>query len=342
MLVGSIAAGRESEPGPSAKNTSFPEPLETYLRQNIRMTATQLSALRSGQAVTKLIPTDTKNEVAIFGAIWIEAPPSQYIALLKDIEQFERGTGFLETKRISTPPRLSDFDALELDNKDLSALKACKVGKCDVKLSQNGLQRIRSGVDWSRPTANADALRVIRSLFFEYVQAYQAGGNERLVVYRDSDRPTHIAEEFTGMINAMSPLMAYLPDLQRHLLEYPKFTTPGSSDFFYWQIVNFGLKPTVRINHVIIENSPAGIVVASKQLYASHYFQTAIELRVLVTDPSRRNGFYFVNVNRSRVDGLTGFLGSLIRGRVRSKSQQGLERALRSTKLLVEMKAVPN
>jgi hypothetical protein len=164
MLVGSFAAGRESEPGRSAQNTSFPELLESYLRQDIRMTATQLSALRSGQAVTKLIPTDTKNEVAIFGAIWIEAPPSQYIAQLKDIEQFKRGTGFLKTKRISTPPRLSDFDALVLDNKDLSALKICKVGKCDIKISQNGLQRIRTGVDWSRTTANADALRVSQSV----------------------------------------------------------------------------------------------------------------------------------------------------------------------------------
>lgn len=131
---------------------------------------------------------------------------------------------------------------------------------------------------------------------------------------------------------------AYLPDLRRHLLEYPKFIAPDSSDFFYWQIVDFGLKPTVRINHVIIQNLPAGIAVASKQLYASHYFQTAIELRVLATDPSPRNGFYFVNVNRSRSDGLTGFVGSLIRGRVRSTSQQALEGVLRKAKLLLENK----
>ena len=71
-------------------------------------------------------------------------------------------------------------------------------------------------------------------------------------------------------------------------------------------------------------------------LYASHYFWTAIELRVLIPDPARGEGFWFANVNRSRSDGLGGFTGSIIRGVVRREAQQGMEAALKVTKARME------
>ncbi len=71
-------------------------------------------------------------------------------------------------------------------------------------------------------------------------------------------------------------------------------------------------------------------------LYASHYFWTAIELRVLIPDPARGEGFWFVNVNRSRSDGLGGFTGSLIRGKVRGEAEKGVQAALKITKMRLE------
>ena len=61
-------------------------------------------------------------------------------------------------------------------------------------------------------------------------------------------------------------------------------------------------------------------------LYATHYFWTALELRVLVPDPDRGKGFYFVNVTLSRSDGLSGFLGRPIRGRPEAKRKKGPRR----------------
>ena len=109
-----------------------------------------------------------------------------------------------------------------------------------------------------------------------------------------------------SMIERMPPLTDYLPDLKRYLLGYPKMTLPNAESFLYWQNAKFGLKPTIRISHVTMARQPAGAVVVSKMLYASHYFWTAIELRVLVPDPARGEGFWFVTVNRSRSDGLSG------------------------------------
>jgi hypothetical protein len=60
------------------------------------------------------------------------------------------------------------------------------------------------------------------------------------------------------------------------LLDSDPTTLPNSTDFLYWQETEFGLKPTIRVSHVVIQERPELIVVASKMLYASHYFWTAL------------------------------------------------------------------
>ena len=80
---------------------------------------------------------------------------SRYIAAVKDIEKFEKGSNFLVTKRISDPPQLEDFDQLTLPEEDVKDLKTCKVGDCELKLSEASLTRIQKGTDWSKPTATS-------------------------------------------------------------------------------------------------------------------------------------------------------------------------------------------
>jgi hypothetical protein len=71
-------------------------------------------------------------------------------------------------------------------------------------------------------------------------------------------------------------------------------------------------------------------------LYASHYFWTGLEIRVLLPDPSRGTGFWFVTVNRGRSDGLGGFTGMIVRRRVHSEVQNGALAGLRMTKRRLE------
>ena len=71
-------------------------------------------------------------------------------------------------------------------------------------------------------------------------------------------------------------------------------------------------------------------------IYASHYFWTALELRVLVPDAARGTGFWYVSVTRSRSDGLSGFTGTVIRGKVRGEAEKGMAGALKATKARME------
>jgi hypothetical protein len=314
----------------------MPPRLADYIARHVKLSAEQQARLLRGEPVTQLLDANPSREVAIFGAVWVKSTIDRYVAAVKDIEQFEQGGNFLMTKRISSPPRLQDFDSLTLPEEDMADLRTCKVASCEVKLGEQALTRIQQEVDWSKPTATADTHRLMRALALEYVQTYLEGGNARLAIYRDTDRPTFVAKEFASMIGEMPSLTEYLPELQRYLLEYPRATLPDAESFLYWQSAKFGLKPTIRISHLTISRHGTSAAIVSKMLYASHYFWTAIELRVLVPDPRRGTGFWFVSVSRSRSDGLSGFKGKVIRGKVRGEAEKGMQAALATTKARLE------
>jgi hypothetical protein len=317
---------------------ALPPVLASFLAGEAHATQSEREALLAGNPLVKMLDADPSVEMAVLGAVWVNASPRLYVEQVRNIEQFERGSAFRITKKISNPPSADDFAALAISDQDFEDLKECKLGDCALKLDEDGMRTLRAEVDWSKPTAKADATAILRRLAFGYVNGYRQGGNARLGAHRDRERPTFVANEFRSMVDRLPRLAAELPDLRRYLLDYPNATLPNSSDFLYWQETQFGLKPTVRINHLVIQERPDQTVVASKMLYASHYFWTALELRVLLADPARGPGFWFVTVNRSRSDGLSGFTGRVIRGRVRGEVEDGARAALTATKTRLESK----
>ena len=111
---------------------------------------------------------------------------------------------------------------------------------------------------------------------------------------------------------------------------------------FYWDNVKFGLKPTLRIVHVLTMHGdnpqqPA-YVIAEKQLYSSHYFETALDLTFCIrgSDNPKEKGFYLIKAMGSEQAGLTGFEGSIIRRVAVSHSVSDLQKSLASIKEILE------
>jgi hypothetical protein len=75
--------------------------------------------------------------------------------------------------------------------------------------------------------------------------------------------------------------------------------------------------------------------VAEKQIYASHYFQTALDLSVCFKDP-QRSGFYIITVKGSKQAGLTGLKGGIVRKVAVDKTRSSLERVLVTIKQKLE------
>ena len=173
-------------------------------------------------------------------------------------------------------------------------------------------------------------------MLFELLESYRAGGNGALPAYEDRERPITVAAEFQ-LLPGPSDLPAELPDLLRHLSAFPAVPVPGSDDFYYWNKGEFGMKPTIRLNHVTIYplshfQGPGAIqaVVATTQIYSNHYFSATLELRTVIDDAARPGqGCYLLYTTKSRVTGLTGFMGTLIRSLVRSRARSGRRRRAR-------------
>lgn len=308
-----------------------------------RFSAADRRALDAGGAVVRSLDTPVRRELAHFGVVHIDAPADRFIDRFRDIERFERGPGIPQIGRFATPPRPGDLASLTLPAQDVTALARCRPGDCDVKLSTAAMTRFRNQVNWSSRNPAPQAHDVARALLLELVRAYQASGDAALGHYDDRGEPLPVAEEFRALLASGNLLPLPVPGLMAYLEEYPRSQPSGAEDFFYWSTVDFGLKPTVRVNHVIIyplAGRPSGVshVIAIKQLYASHYFQTTLELRFLVDDERGvdRQGFYLMSITRSRIDGTNGLKGSLLRSVINRRSRTAVRGYLEHLKRQVE------
>jgi hypothetical protein len=314
----------------------------TFFKNNIKLTDKEVRTIQQGTPVTKILETPVKNEVAVFGAVWVNAPTEDFVERQMDIENFETGDAVLAIKKLSDPPKLEDFATLEIPEEDLEDIRDCKVGDCEVKIDEPALVRLQKEIDWSAPDAHDKANALIRKMNVEAMDTYRKGGDKAFAAYRDKKRPTFLDKEFDGLLANSPYLMKYVPEFHRYLDEYPDAELPGSKEFIYWALNKFGLKPTFRISHVVVYPIPYGdkteYVIGSKMLYSSHYFHSALELKFLVTDDLRPNakGYYLVSLNRSRSDGLTGFFGGIVRSAASKEARKGLSTFLEVGKQMLE------
>jgi hypothetical protein len=315
-----------------------PEPYR-FFREFVGLSEDQIGALHSGKAVAKVIESRTPNEVFVFGSIYVEASPEKYLELASDVDALRKLPGYLAIQSFSDRPQLSDLEGFALERQDIEELKNCKAGHCEVQLPTEAMEAFKQSIDWSAPDVAKNVNQLARQMALQALLNYMNGGNTALGVYRDKNHPAAVAETFEALITRLSALPVYLPELHEYLLEYPKAKSDKVQAGFYWEKVNFGLKPTFRIVQRIVYRgaNPTGPVyaLAEKQLYASHYFESALDLTVCIKD-AQRPGFYLITVKGSKQAGLTGLKGGIVRKVAVDKARSSLGRILVTTKQRLE------
>jgi hypothetical protein len=316
--------------------------LDTFLRENVRLNAGQIDSVHRGKAVAIVLDSPTPDEVFVFGTVYVKAAPESYLKLANDFDALRKLPGYLAVQKFSNPPQPSDLGGFTIDPEDFKELKSCQPGDCEVQLPSEAMEQFQKSINWTAADAASQANRLAQQMALQALLAYQKGGNAALGEYRDKDHPTRVAETFKSLLSRLKSLPVYLPDLNRLLLEYPGVEMANSHSEFYWEKINFGLKSTLRIVQQIIYRggspSDPGYAVALKQLYASHYFQTALDLTVCIRDAARPNepGFYLITVKASQQAGLTGLKGSIVRKVAVGKTRSALEGTLTAIKQRLE------
>lgn len=316
-----------------------------FFHEFVGLSDDQIRQIQNGKAVAKIMDSSAADQVFVFGSIYINSTPERYLKFASDLDALRKLPSYLALRKFSDPPQLSDLTGFTMDDEDFRQLKNCKPGHCDVQLPAEAMEQFQRSVNWSAPDANDQANRLAQQMALQALLDYEQGGNSALGTYRDKDHPATVAKTFESLLSRSKALPVYLPELREYLLDYPMAGSNGIASQFYWEKVNFGLKPTIRMVQAVVYQGKSterpAYAVAVKQLYASHYFESALDLTVCVKDDEHppHPGFYLITMKGSQQAGLTGLKGEIVRKVAVDKTRSSLEKALASIKQKLESQA---
>jgi hypothetical protein len=319
--------------------------LDKFFHEFIGLHDDQIREIREGKAIAKVLDSPTADQVFVFGSVYINSTPELYLKFAADIDALRKLPSYIALRKFSDPPQLSDLTDFTMDEQDFKQLKNCKPSHCEVQLPTEAMEEFQRSVNWSEADANDQANRLAQQMALQALLNYEQGGNAALGTYRDKNHPSVVAETFASLLSRSKAVPVYLPELREYLLNYPKADSGNIQSEFYWEKVNFGLKPTLRMVQAIVYQGKSperpAYAVAVKQLYASHYFESALDLTVCVKDDEHpaHPGFYLITMKGSQQAGLTGLKGGIVRKVAVDKTRSSLEKALASIKQELESQA---
>jgi hypothetical protein len=321
-----------------------PREVEQFLLQVAKFSAADTAALEQGTVIARVVPGTTETEVVTVAAVKIRATPEQVARYYGQMITYVDGEITQAFGRFSTPPVPADVEQLSLDAEDVAYLKACKPGKCDIRIGGTGLDKFRSSIDWNAADVAAQVNSRARRAMLDYVAAYMANGDAALVTYNDRQEPVSLKEQWRSLLAGSPYFQQYSPDLKNYLEQYPRTKLPGATDVLYWVKEDYaGLKPVISIVHGVVyigPERPERIVMLQKQLYASHYYDGSLAVASVIAAPEGSAPMaYLIYGNRSRGDLLKGGFGGLKRKIAREQAKSSAEQTLGTIKSVLEQAA---
>lgn len=303
---------------PATKAQDLPGWFQELLQERLEVTDLNLASLKNGETLTRVLRTREKREIAALGIVRVGASAETFVQKLRDIVDFKKSSSVLQIGKFSNPPRFEDLNDLTLDPCCLNAIKSCEAGACAMQISAEMMGRFRGELKLNAPGYEAQANSLARRILLDYVTAYLQTGNLALIKYHDKENRVRLADEYRSLLEQSRFLTDYAPEFHRYLEDFPKVSSPGVETFIYWSKEKYGPKPVLSITHVAIYTRTLGnrteVLAASKQLYASHYFDASLGLTAFVeVNGGSSLGSYLMYLNRSRIGALRGLFVGLKR-----------------------------
>lgn len=325
----------------SAAGQEQPREPEHFLTKYLGFSHDQILQIERGAVVAKILKRE-KHEVAAVGVVRLNVPQDFFVVRFRDIERHKKGEAVLQVRKMSDVPQAEDFADLTLLPQEIRDLKTCRAGQCQLKLSRSQIEQIQQ-LDFADPAFGEQANTTMRNLLADYAREYATGGNQAMVVYEDKGTIVETATQFARLLNRSPYLLEYAPEFLEYLQDFPGTPLEGVERFLYWSKENYGhdLRPVVAITDVIIYQHPGGnppVMIASKQIYASHYFEASLGLTMLFesSEPDSLPGFYLVYVNRSRIDLLRKWYSIFGRGSLSDSVRNSMRKNVSELRTKVE------
>jgi hypothetical protein len=270
------------------------------------------------------------HEVAVLGVARMNVEPDAFVSRIENIEALRTNPPRAPiTKRLSQPPVRDDLAALRLDPEEVTGLRSCYPGDCHLKLSEPEMVRLRKVAE-SAVANDAPVQQAFRDVMFERITRYLAGGLAALPQTVDKSEGVKTADALNRLIERSPYLTVRQPRLAAFIRQFPHASVSDSDGFLYWALDRVEDRPIVSATHVAVVREPPGsglplVTVAGTQLFATHYYYASLGLTYLVGAEERR---YLVYVNRTELDVLGGFFGSLKRAVLESRLKRDVARLI--------------
>jgi hypothetical protein len=306
---------------------------ETFFKTQVGLSDSDIQKMDQGQVVTKVLESgDKKYGMLVFGGVYINSTVERFAESYRDVKSLLEDKVYLDVQafnELGSPPKLSDFDRIAFPRKDIDALQKCKPNDCDLQVFD--VVALQKRIDWNSVDKYDRVNKFARQRLFEVVTTYISGGLKAFGSYTDREKPFNLYENMKSMLDSSY----YLPKdksggIYEHILEYPDGKLAGAMDFFYWENIDFGQGPTIRVNRVSMFPKGVGVikyVVANEQLYASRYIRIALQMFYCVPDSANpgKPGFYLIEMNDSRLPDYGGLKLSVVRKIATGKGVQSTD-----------------
>jgi hypothetical protein len=310
-----------------------------FLRSLRGLTPYDLENLERGGMVARVIDTSDRSEILSLAVMRVRTTPARVLERLRRVEGRPREPWVLELGLLGAVPSPRDLETLTLDPGDVKHLAKCRVNDCRVRLSADAIGRFRKEIDWSSPSQAARADALFRETLSAYSASYLSRGDAGLIRYDNNDDPVRIADSLRLLVSRSDFLRDTAPDVLAYMEGFPQGRPLDAEDVLYWMKEKFWLLNVVSLNHaaIVSRGTPPGrlVLAVTKQLYASHYYESSLGATAFVEGPAGSGG-YLAFINRSRADirrsGFNWFERALLKYLVRGR----LEGQLKALRLELE------
>ena len=331
LIVLAVSSAGAQQTGDAARlpGLSFLEALGVPL-------ARDFAAVERGEVVVWPVAGADRDEVALVGLMRITVPRDFYFARTSSTTAFLAQVGREAFGVLGTPPTLGDLATMKLDASDAAGIRKCRVSHCSIKLPEQQMTVMASALASRRDDRSSPADSLMREWILGLVADYRARGDAALPVYDDTRPAEQSASGFRQLLGEDAPVFRDAPTFASYLAESPAHPLAGATSTIFWAVDRKpGLKPILALSRLSTFRGAgpgAPMFIATKQLYASHYFDAWLDVESLVAGPAPESSTYVAFVRRVRFDKLPSRGLFDVRGRVVRQLREALREELTSTR----------
>jgi hypothetical protein len=278
--------------------------------------------------VARVHDPDDPTEVHAVGAVRVGASGAQVRRCLAEPGCLKWSDDLVELGVFGGAPSVADAEGLTLDPRHLRLLEKCQVGRCELRLPEDVILRVRA-LPWGTPGATAAAGQVVREFLARHAARYRERGHQALPVFADRRRPVSSGDSTRVLLARPLPLLDLADGLGDHVRD--PMGAPGPEvSYLFWYKERFFRAVRLGVDHVAVsvQPGPAGdvVVAASKQVVGTSYLDASLEVTAFL--PSAEGGGVVAFESRARTDirpsGFTWLEKLLLRRLVRRRLEDQL------------------